>query len=144
MKLKILLAAFMLTVLFPVHEFASGQEKVHRLYHRDTIGRNKSLKVDGNRIKVGDIIRLSVIARKAGDEALKTLKVEIKGDAVENLGVLEVDFDTFPDPLRKDLSLFLRGVKNGEVTVNITPVGEDGKERPVREAKIEVFGGKKN
>ena len=91
----------------------------------------------------GGLVQLSVQCRALGKENLRTLKIQIKGDALEKIAVAEVPVPApggkTTDNSRKDLSWFLKAVKVGDATVRITPLGVDGKDRGTRELLIRVY-----
>jgi hypothetical protein len=78
--------------------------------------------------------------------AIRTVRVEITGDAVELIGVI-----TIPnwvkrrkqrieviDPSKKIFSCFIKAVKKGKASIKITPIGEDGKARASTEWRFRV------
>ncbi len=93
---------------------------------------------------VGDMIRLSFPgSRKHPNDMPRSLKIEIEGDAVENIGVIDVPVERAGNPkddppshnvdgVKTDLSCFLKAMKTGKVKLKITPVGGDGKEQQSR------------
>jgi hypothetical protein len=110
--------------------------------------RKKNLEGDFN-VRVGDLIQYYVITTRKTDEALRTYKVELKGDAIELVTVVEVPVffhstqptkqPPRPDLGRKNLSCFLKAAREGKAVVKITPVGEDGKDQPMYEIPYRVL-----
>lgn len=93
----------------------------------------------------GRLVQLAVIRPVAEkDEAIRTLRVEIKGDAIKTLGIVEVPVQYYRkgeyvlDSSKRNVSVFFETAKTGQATIKITPVGEDGKDRPIREFLIQV------
>jgi hypothetical protein len=123
----------------------AGEDVPGRLVHRDT-NHPPPGKPWTVLTRVGDLIQLSVRCRTSAKDNLRALKVEITGDAVANVAVAEVPVLLPANPLGpptvdttwKDLSWFLTAAKVGRATVAITPVGEDGKDRPTRKLVISV------
>ena len=71
-----------------------------------------------------------------------------RGDSVKQVGrVMVVPIGikgkdgtmTYPDQGTRHVCVMLLGEKPGKTTVTITPVGVDGKERPVRRFTVDVF-----
>ena len=85
------------------------------------------------------------------DELLRTFKVTLEGDAVALMGIVEVKVripskfhpDGVVDDQKRNLSCFLKPLKYGKSVLKITPVGEDGKDRPTHEVIITVGSTKK-
>ncbi len=107
-------------------------------------------------VNMGGAIQISMFSRNGTRDELRTLKVEIKGDSLAMvIPVVEVPVWTTPqvppkvtpvpymDRRKKQLSFFLNSVKVGETVVKITPIGMDGKARPVREITLDVVPAKK-
>ncbi len=89
--------------------------------------------------KVDQLIQICVIRTSANkDQQLKTLKVQITGDSMSLVGITQVpafkleDGKLVNDPTKKNLSCFVQSVKKGKFSIEITPIGADGKEKPSR------------
>jgi hypothetical protein len=101
----------------------------------------------------GYLVRISVLRpsatnTKKNDVLVQTLKVQITGDAIVNLGVVVIPVRTKQvggveavDPSQRHVACFLQAAKDGQATVKITPIGFDGKELPSKEWKINVKSG---
>jgi len=76
------------------------------------------------------------------EEALRTLKVEVSGDVVAVVGVVQVTVKQPNGQINdfvRNISCYIRPVREGKGIVKFTPVGEDGKDRPTQEYFILVL-----
>lgn len=93
----------------------------------------------------GRIVQVSVFCKKWPDVDLRTLKVEQMGTSARQVGgVQEVNVwkdvsKANIDLTKRHLCVFFIADRPGDTTLRITPVGKDGKERPVREIILHVF-----
>jgi hypothetical protein len=82
--------------------------------------------------------------KKQYENAVRTLKVEITGDAIANVALVVIpvqikgSFGPTTETGKRRVACLLKAVKDGTATVKITPIGYDGKERPSQEWKVRV------
>ena len=96
--------------------------------------------------EVGHVIKVFVIRPSEKDPAaLQTLKVEIAGDSVTNLGVVLIPVRVKTkdgeavDKSRNELAVFLQTAKKGNAKIKITPIRQDGKIEPPKEWTFKVI-----
>jgi hypothetical protein len=96
-------------------------------------------------VELKDMVQLSAMCTVSKENDLRTLKMDLTGGSVAPAGgAVEIPVwlagpgKRF-DEDKKHLSIFLLPKTPGKTTVKLTPVGMDGKDRPVRELVINVL-----
>ncbi len=79
----------------------------------------------------GDVLQYFLVTALEKDDSVRTLKVEIDGDALALVGVVETPGRSGEpiDKTKKTISGMIRAVKEGDATDKITPILEDGRNR---------------
>jgi hypothetical protein len=75
------------------------------------------------------------------EKALRTLKVELEGKSASLAGIVQVPVlrkDGEYDTGKVNISCFISAVKAGGSVLKITPVGQDGKDWPTAQFRLEV------
>jgi hypothetical protein len=92
--------------------------------------------------KLDTLVQFS-IDRGSEKKQIRTLKIEIVGDALGKVGLIEfavIQPDGVPKSDPYKIAWLLIAQKKGYATVKITPIGVDGIERPSKEWKLDING----
>ena len=147
MKLATVLSALVLTVGAASAVIGGDQEilpgRVAAFSIDQKSASNNLMKIG----EIGDMFHLFTIrsAIKKEDK-LRTFKVQLTGDAVTFIAVVEVPLmlsgttseKKLVDTDRQAMSCFFKANKVGETLVKITPIGLDGKEQETKEITLKV------